>query len=238
MAIGWAAGGTPDLPTFGDPGNILTSDGKSQADELIAPKRGKGADRTEIDQAKRSVGEQDDVAWMRVSVELAMKDDGSQDRLRVGARNGLEVNAGRARRIGPRRRVGQVHQHSQVAAGDGDDRLVVAGELLGFAASRARTSSACAVRKSAIAARSAPHLLITVDNGISSMAGVLQAQAAQATDPEATDALRAAAGRVRRGGAMLYYGLPGVNQLHSPFRWVFALTLMDIALAKNVIRNA
>ncbi|HNL32602.1 MAG TPA: DHH family phosphoesterase, partial [Pseudomonadales bacterium] len=30
----------------------------------------------------------------------------------------------------------------------------------------------------AIAARSAPHLLITVDNGISSMAGVLQAQAA------------------------------------------------------------
>ncbi|MBN1963358.1 MAG: hypothetical protein JW910_01850, partial [Anaerolineae bacterium] len=31
--------------------------------------------------------------------------------------------------------------------------------------------------------------------------------------------------------ALLYYGLPFVNQLHSPFRWVFALTLAVAALA-------
>ncbi|MHB8752446.1 MAG: oligosaccharide flippase family protein, partial [Aggregatilineales bacterium] len=31
--------------------------------------------------------------------------------------------------------------------------------------------------------------------------------------------------------ALLYYGLPGVNQLHSPFRWVFPLTLALAALA-------
>ncbi len=31
--------------------------------------------------------------------------------------------------------------------------------------------------------------------------------------------------------ALLYYGLPGVNQLHSPFRWVFALTLCVAVLA-------
>jgi O-antigen/teichoic acid export membrane protein len=31
--------------------------------------------------------------------------------------------------------------------------------------------------------------------------------------------------------AVLYYGLPGVNQLHSPFRWVFALTLCLAVLA-------
>ena len=30
---------------------------------------------------------------------------------------------------------------------------------------------------------------------------------------------------------LLYYGLPGVNQLHSPFRWVFALTLCVAVLA-------
>jgi O-antigen/teichoic acid export membrane protein len=31
--------------------------------------------------------------------------------------------------------------------------------------------------------------------------------------------------------ALLYYGLPGMNQLHSPFRWVFPLTLCLAALA-------
>ncbi len=31
--------------------------------------------------------------------------------------------------------------------------------------------------------------------------------------------------------AILYYGLPGINQLHSPFRWVFPLTLCLAALA-------
>ena len=31
--------------------------------------------------------------------------------------------------------------------------------------------------------------------------------------------------------ALLYYGLPGINQLHSPFRWVFPLTLAVAALA-------
>jgi O-antigen/teichoic acid export membrane protein len=31
--------------------------------------------------------------------------------------------------------------------------------------------------------------------------------------------------------AVLYYGLPGINQLHSPFRWVFPLTLCLAALA-------
>jgi O-antigen/teichoic acid export membrane protein len=31
--------------------------------------------------------------------------------------------------------------------------------------------------------------------------------------------------------AILYYGLPGINQLHSPFRWVFPLTLCLSALA-------
>ncbi len=31
--------------------------------------------------------------------------------------------------------------------------------------------------------------------------------------------------------AILYYGLPGVSQLHSPFRWVFPLTLCLAALA-------
>ena len=31
--------------------------------------------------------------------------------------------------------------------------------------------------------------------------------------------------------AILYYGLPGVNQLHSPFRWVFPLTFCIAALA-------
>ncbi|MCC7206269.1 MAG: oligosaccharide flippase family protein, partial [Anaerolineae bacterium] len=31
--------------------------------------------------------------------------------------------------------------------------------------------------------------------------------------------------------ALLYYGLPGFNQLHSPFRWVFPLTLCLAALA-------
>lgn len=31
--------------------------------------------------------------------------------------------------------------------------------------------------------------------------------------------------------AILYYGLPGINQLHSPFRWVFPLSLCVAALA-------
>lgn len=31
--------------------------------------------------------------------------------------------------------------------------------------------------------------------------------------------------------ALLYYGLPGINQLHSPFRWIFALTLCAAVLA-------
>ena len=31
--------------------------------------------------------------------------------------------------------------------------------------------------------------------------------------------------------AILYYGLPGINQLHSPFRWVFPLSLAVAALA-------
>ncbi|MCL5999520.1 MAG: oligosaccharide flippase family protein [Chloroflexi bacterium] len=31
--------------------------------------------------------------------------------------------------------------------------------------------------------------------------------------------------------ALLYYGLPGINQLHSPFRWVFAFTLCLAGLA-------
>ncbi len=31
--------------------------------------------------------------------------------------------------------------------------------------------------------------------------------------------------------AILYYGLPGINQLHSPFRWIWALTLCLSALA-------
>lgn len=31
--------------------------------------------------------------------------------------------------------------------------------------------------------------------------------------------------------ALLYYGLPGINQLHSPFRWVFPLSLAVAALA-------
>ncbi len=31
--------------------------------------------------------------------------------------------------------------------------------------------------------------------------------------------------------AILYYGLPGINQLNSPFRWVYALTLCLVALA-------
>ena len=31
--------------------------------------------------------------------------------------------------------------------------------------------------------------------------------------------------------ALLYYGLPGINQLHSPFRWLFPLTLCLAALA-------
>ncbi|MDT8304327.1 MAG: flippase [Anaerolineae bacterium] len=31
--------------------------------------------------------------------------------------------------------------------------------------------------------------------------------------------------------ALLYYGLPGINQLHSPFRWVFPLALAVAALA-------
>jgi O-antigen/teichoic acid export membrane protein len=31
--------------------------------------------------------------------------------------------------------------------------------------------------------------------------------------------------------ALLYYGLPGINQLHSPFRWVFPLALAIAALA-------
>ncbi|HLY25603.1 MAG TPA: hypothetical protein VKQ72_04645, partial [Aggregatilineales bacterium] len=31
--------------------------------------------------------------------------------------------------------------------------------------------------------------------------------------------------------AILYYGLPGINQLHSPFRWVFPLTLCLAVLA-------
>src|SRR5260221_10910107 len=31
--------------------------------------------------------------------------------------------------------------------------------------------------------------------------------------------------------ALLYYGLPGINQLHSPFRWVFPLTLCLAALS-------
>ena len=31
--------------------------------------------------------------------------------------------------------------------------------------------------------------------------------------------------------AILYYLLPGINQLHSPFRWVFALTLSVAVLA-------
>ncbi|MCS7060784.1 MAG: oligosaccharide flippase family protein [Anaerolineae bacterium] len=31
--------------------------------------------------------------------------------------------------------------------------------------------------------------------------------------------------------AILYYGLPGINQLHSPFRWIWALTLCLAALA-------
>ncbi len=31
--------------------------------------------------------------------------------------------------------------------------------------------------------------------------------------------------------ALLYYGLPGINQLHSPFRWVFPLALAMAALA-------
>jgi O-antigen/teichoic acid export membrane protein len=31
--------------------------------------------------------------------------------------------------------------------------------------------------------------------------------------------------------ALLYYGLPGINQLHSPFRWVFAVTLCVAALS-------
>jgi O-antigen/teichoic acid export membrane protein len=31
--------------------------------------------------------------------------------------------------------------------------------------------------------------------------------------------------------AILYYGLPGINQLHSPFRWVYPLTLCLAALA-------
>lgn len=31
--------------------------------------------------------------------------------------------------------------------------------------------------------------------------------------------------------ALLYYGLPGINQLHSPFRWVYALTLCLAVLA-------
>jgi O-antigen/teichoic acid export membrane protein len=31
--------------------------------------------------------------------------------------------------------------------------------------------------------------------------------------------------------ALLYYALPGINQLHSPFRWVFALTLCVAVLA-------
>jgi O-antigen/teichoic acid export membrane protein len=33
-----------------------------------------------------------------------------------------------------------------------------------------------------------------------------------------------------RAYAILYYGLPGINQLHSPFRWVFPLTLCLAAL--------
>jgi hypothetical protein len=31
--------------------------------------------------------------------------------------------------------------------------------------------------------------------------------------------------------AILYYGLPGINQLHSPFRWIYPLTLCVAALA-------
>lgn len=31
--------------------------------------------------------------------------------------------------------------------------------------------------------------------------------------------------------ALLYYGLPGINQLHSPFRWIFPLSLAVAALA-------
>src|SRR5204862_4157073 len=31
--------------------------------------------------------------------------------------------------------------------------------------------------------------------------------------------------------ALLYYGFPGINQLHSPFRWVFPLTLCVALLA-------
>jgi O-antigen/teichoic acid export membrane protein len=31
--------------------------------------------------------------------------------------------------------------------------------------------------------------------------------------------------------ALLYYGLPGINQLHSPFRWIYPLTLCVAALA-------
>jgi O-antigen/teichoic acid export membrane protein len=31
--------------------------------------------------------------------------------------------------------------------------------------------------------------------------------------------------------ALLYYGFPGINQLHSPFRWIFALTLSVAVLA-------
>lgn len=31
--------------------------------------------------------------------------------------------------------------------------------------------------------------------------------------------------------ALLYYGLPGINQLHSPFRWVFPLTVCLVVLA-------
>lgn len=30
---------------------------------------------------------------------------------------------------------------------------------------------------------------------------------------------------------LLYYGFPGISQLHSPFRWVFALTLCVAVLA-------
>jgi O-antigen/teichoic acid export membrane protein len=41
--------------------------------------------------------------------------------------------------------------------------------------------------------------------------------------------------------AILYYGLPGINQLNSPFRWVFALTVCLAALAGfgfDIVRGA
>ncbi len=38
--------------------------------------------------------------------------------------------------------------------------------------------------------------------------------------------------------AILYYGLPGINQLHSPFRWVFPLTLCLSGLAAIGLQQA